>query len=381
MQAFFRLAVVVAVAVLAPSWVAAQPAGDEAKARAQAQSARGQELYEAGRYLEAANAFEEAQTVFPHPNNLFNAAKAYEKLADYDRAAKSYREFLDFYERVNGRLAPEAADVERTITLLREKAYLALPEITIDSDPGGADVSIDEPGKILGQTPHTTHLPEGTHRVFLKKPGFQGIEREFVVRSREPLRMTFAFERERSEGGLRFRVNVRKARIYVDGKVHAVTPFHETLLVPSGPHQILIEKERYSQVARSVEVANNSVQEVNATLYLTSPGFSWRGYVGVTGMALGTATLATALFWARPEANKRFPGESGFDTLKSLTYAGYGVGGALLAGGIGLFVWEFTRKAVEPEDVAAAPAPASAPAVSAGIAPDGSAWIGAVGRF
>lgn len=369
---------VLAAAVAAVLVMPSSGACDEAeRERARAISARGQQAYEEGRYLEAAQAFEEAQAIFPHPNNLFNAAKAYEKLAEYGKAAKLYQDFLDFYERTHGGPAPEAADVERTIALLKEKAYLAMPEVTIDSDPTGADISID--GRMLGQTPLTTHLAEGMHEVSLKKPGYNPFLRSFEVRPREPLRMTFALEQERFEGGLRFRVNVRKARIFVDGKVVAVTPFHETLPVSAGTHHVLIEKDRYSQVARSVAVANGQVQEVAASLYLTSRPFSWRGYVGVTSLALGAGALATAVFWARPEANSRYPGEAGYDSLRSLTYAGYGVGGGLMAAGVGLLVWEFTRAAVEPEDVATGPGPSRA--VTAGIGPDGSAFVGAVGRF
>jgi len=347
------------------------------KERARTISARGQELFEQGRFLEAAQAFEEAQAIYPHPNNLFNAAKAYEKMAEYAKAAKLYQEFLDFYERVNGQPAPEAADVQRTIQVLKEKAYLALPEVTIDSDPSGAEVFVDDREKVLGQTPVTCHLPEGVHEVVIRRPGYTEVVRKFEVRSREPLRLTFALEREKAEGGLRFRVNVRKARIYVDGKVVAVTPFYETLSVSAGTHQVLVEKDRYSQVSKTVTVGNGEVQEVSASLYLTNRGFSWRGYLGISGMVLGAASLATAAFWARPEANKRFPGESGYSTLRTLTYTGYGVGSALLAGGITMFIWEFARKAVDAEDVAESPGKSFVVRFN----PDGGAFFGATGRF
>ncbi len=351
-------------------------AQEDAKERARVLSDRGQDAYDAGRFVEAAEAFEEANRLYPHPNNLFNAAKAWEAAAEYQKAAEAYRGYLDLHERQLGSPAPDQANVERTIELLREKAFLALPEVTIDSDPPGADISVDDPDRILGQTPLTTHLPEGTHRVFLKKPGYQGFSREFVVRSREPLRLTFALEKVQNVGGMRFHVNVRKARIYVDGKVQAVTPYDDVLPVEAGAHHVLVEKERYSQVTRTVQVETGQTVDVHASLYLTNPPFSWRGYVGITSGVVGTALVVTSAVFFRKQADKYFQGTSGFNQYKILTYVGYGVGGALIGAGAGLLIWEFARKDVESEDLIGG----QTPAVMVG-AEDGGVFVGATGRF
>lgn len=351
-------------------------AQDDAKERARALSARGQDAYDAGRFAEAAEAFEEANRLYPHPNNLYNAAKAWEAAAEFQKAAEAYRGYLDLHERQLDRPAPDKANVERTIELLREKAFLALPEVTIDSDPPGADIAVDEPDRILGQTPFTTHLSEGTHRVFLKKAGYQGYSKEFVVRSREPLRLTFALEKIQNVGGLRFHVNIRKARIYVDGKVEAVTPYDDVLPVEAGPHQVLVEKERYNQVTQTVQVEVGQTAEVTATLFLTNPPFSWRGYVGITSGVVGTALVVTSAVFFRKQADKYFQGTSEFNKFKTLTYVGYGVGGALIGAGAGLLIWEFARKDVESEDLIGG----GTPAVMIG-AEAGGVFVGATGRF
>lgn len=369
-----RLLMLVCFLVLGPGRpVLAQ---DDAKERARALSVRGQEAYEAGRFAEAAEAFEEANRLVPHPNNLFNAAKAWEAAAEYQKAAEAYRGYLDLHERQLGGPAPDKANVERTIEFLREKAFLALPEVTVDSDPPGADISVDDPDRILGQTPFTTHLPEGTHRVFLKKAGYQGFVKEFVVRSREPLRLTFALEKVRNVGGLRFHVNIRKARIYVDGKVQAVTPYDDVLPVEAGAHQVLVERERYNQVTQTVQVETGQTADVTASLYLTNPPFSWRGYVGITSGVLGTALVVTSAVFFRKQADKYFQGTSEFNKFKTLTTVGYGVGGALIGAGAGLLIWEFVRKDVDSEDLISGRTPAVW--IGAGA---GGAFVGATGRF
>ncbi len=351
-------------------------AQEGAKERARALVEQAQAAYDAGRYAEAASAFEEANRLYPHPNNLYNAAKAWEAASEYDKAIKAYQGYLRLHVEQIGSAAPDAANVERTIELLREKAFLALPEVTIDSDPPGADISVDDPDRVLGQTPFTTHLPEGVHRVFLKKAGYEDFSKEFVVRSREPLRLTFALQKVQNVGGLRFHVNIRKARIYVDGKVQAVTPYDDVLPVEAGAHQVLIEKDRYNQVARTVQVETGQIEDVYADLYLTNPPFSWRGYVGIASGVVGTALVVTSVVFFRKQADKYFQGTSEFNRFKTLTYTGYGVGGALIGAGAGLLVWEFVRKDVESEDLIGG----QTPAVMIGVE-EGGVFVGATGRF
>lgn len=329
-------------------------AQEEAKERARALTEKGQAAYDAGRFVEAAESFEEANRIYPHPNILFNAAKAWEAAAEYDKAANAYRGYLDLHESMFGTAAPDKANVEKTIELLREKAYRALPEVTIDSDPPGADVLVDDPEKILGQTPFTTHLGEGTHRVYVRKPGFQEISRDFVVRAREPVRLTFTLERVRLVGGLRFKVNVRNATIFVDGKSQGLTPYDGVMEVEAGQRQVVIQKERYSQVSQTVSVEPGQVIDVTADLYLTNPPFSWRGYVGIVSTALGAGLVVTSAVFFRKEANKYYTGQSEFKKFRNLTYLGYGLGGALIGAGAGLLVWEFVRKEVERQDLISA---------------------------
>ena len=355
------------------------PVADDPKDKSRAMGVQGQALYDQGQFIQAAAAFEAAQVLFSHPSNLFNAAKAHEKAAEYDKAAASYQSYLELAQaQNNGTAANDAADVERTIEVLKEKAFLALPEVTIDSDPSGAEIYVDDPVKVLGSTPYATHLPAGTHKVFLKKKGHQGFEREFVVRSRDALRLAFAMEKIKNDGFVRVYTNIRKARIYVDGKVVAVSPFDDPLPVEAGTHQIVVEKEDYNQVSRTVEIRAGVVTDVKAELKLGRKSFSWRGGLGITSLILGGGSLGTG-FWLRSMANKEWNTSSDYKTYKQWTYVGYGVGSGLLGIGLALLIWEGARKEVRPQDLVLME---KIPMPVAGPAPIGNGFmLGATARW
>jgi hypothetical protein len=363
----------------APAQAPAAADEDPHKVRARELAAQGQALYDEGRFLEAAAAFEAAQAEFAHFANLYNVAKAYEKAAEYQKAAVAYRGYLDLHVAMTGQAPADADDVERTIAVMKDKAYLALPEVRIDSDPPGADVAIDDASRILGQTPLVVHLAEGAYTVYVQKPGHQPFSKGFAVRSREPLRMTFALEKIRNDGTIRVSANIRKARIYVDGKVVAVTPFDEPLVVEAGRHQITVEKEDYTQFQRFVEVATDQQVDVHADLYLTRKGFSWRGGVGIASILLGGGSMGTGL-WLRSLAAKEFNDSDKFKTYRTWTYVGYGVGAGLAALGTGLLIWEFTRSAVRPEDRLSGSDRPARPMLVGGADGQG-VWIGAAGTF
>lgn len=330
------------------------------KARAFADQASA--LYDSGQFAEAIVQFNNALALYEHPVIYFNLAKAYEKLAEYEPAAGAYRQYLTLTLKTTGEPAPDQADTERTIELLKEKAYLALPEVSIDSDPRGADVFIDGSDVLNGQTPMKTHLPEGKHSVTLKMAGYEPISRDFDVRSREPVRFSFGLVKERNEGGILVKVNIRQARIHLNGRVVGATPMLEPIVVTPGRHQILIEREDYTSVSTIVDVKADEVVEVEAELHLSRKAFSWRGGVGISAIILG-AGIVGASFWGRYYINDDYKGHGMYNVVspnaqsapdfklyRSLVYAGYGVGAGLAAIGIGMLIWEVARKPAEVRD-------------------------------
>ena len=348
--------------------VAAEPASPEpAEAdidRARELAGEAGTLYENGQYAESIVRFNQALELYKHPVIWFNLAKAYEKLAEYEKAADAYRQYLTLHLEQTGAPASDQSDTERTIEVLKEKAYLALPEVSIDSDPRGAEVYIDGADVLNGQTPMKIHLVEGTHSLVIKADGYQTVERDFEVRSREPARFMFSMVQVRNAGGILVTANVRGARIHVDGKVVGVTPMLQPFDAEPGRHQIMVEKDDYTEYSAVVEVNPNETIEVAVAIHLAKKSFSWRGSLGVTSMIIG-AGMVGASAWGRYYINEGYKDKGmynvvpenaadapPFDTYKSMVYAGYGVGAGLAAIGLGLLIWEIARKPLEirPED-------------------------------
>lgn len=81
---------------LSLGWVAPAAAQKEGKDDARRFFNAGQKAFQAGRYVEAAKAFEEAFRLKPHPFPLINAGDAWEKAGELALAARTYQRVLVF---------------------------------------------------------------------------------------------------------------------------------------------------------------------------------------------------------------------------------------------------------------------------------------------
>lgn len=141
-----------------------------AKDRARSLYEQGAKAYAEGRYHAAADAFLDANRVFPTPQLCFNVAKAYEKLGHASGALRYYREYL--------RQAENAPDAEETTARVRELeqalAARGIQQLTVLSEPKGATVVLD--GQPVGVTPWTGETWPGRHRLSLTLPGYTPTE-------------------------------------------------------------------------------------------------------------------------------------------------------------------------------------------------------------
>jgi tetratricopeptide (TPR) repeat protein len=128
---------------------------------------KGMVAFRAGRYREAINAFREADRIAPSPALSFDVALAHEQLGEVARALEHYREYL--------RRAPDASErarIEERISDLRGKLVeLGLQQVTVESSPPGANLSID--GLPLGRTPWTGELHLGAHELVASQAGHE----------------------------------------------------------------------------------------------------------------------------------------------------------------------------------------------------------------
>jgi hypothetical protein len=173
---------------LAPAF-AAEPAVDDATARAKEAFSAGQQLYKAGRYAEAVTRFEAAYAAKPHPSILFNIARCWEAL---DEVAKALRSFKDYLHA-----DPDAKDkqavVDSIANLERKLRAKGLQQIMIFAEPKDATITVN--GKLLGTSPASTELPAGEHSLAVRAPGFTTVERTFTMQLAKGSELTVVLEK------------------------------------------------------------------------------------------------------------------------------------------------------------------------------------------
>ncbi len=81
------------------------------------------------------------------------------------------------------------AEIGRTTTLTLSPQPKPA-ELVLDSDPGGASVSVD--GRAIGHTPLRRTLPAGPHRIAATAPGMQRVEREIDLRPGAPTTLSLS---------------------------------------------------------------------------------------------------------------------------------------------------------------------------------------------
>ena len=103
--------------ICAAPLIYASPLTTEAREQASALFARGEALYRIGDFSHAAPLFDEANRLAPHPNILWNAARAYDGAGDYARAANEYEEYL----AISSETEPDRKDAVKALARLSRK--------------------------------------------------------------------------------------------------------------------------------------------------------------------------------------------------------------------------------------------------------------------
>jgi tetratricopeptide (TPR) repeat protein len=79
------------------------------------------QLLKDGKYAEGIEELKLHYEIEPHPNFLFDIARAYVDLGDIPSAIAYYERYLEGYEQHLGRQAPDAPEIERMIQSLRQR--------------------------------------------------------------------------------------------------------------------------------------------------------------------------------------------------------------------------------------------------------------------
>ncbi|MGB0588834.1 MAG: PEGA domain-containing protein [Myxococcota bacterium] len=327
------------------------------KERAEELSAEATELFQKELYNSAVELFIKAYQADPQLVFIYNIAVCYERLGDSDNCVDYYEKYLTQFGVENDGAAPEdLVDVRNTIAKCRLGAKV---QITIESDPPGASVAIDQRGTIVGQTPLSLRQDAGTYTFYVDLPEHQPIERKVEVRTGEPVRLLFTMEKVVRTGTITVRANITGATIFVDGRNIGLTPYNDPIRVDEGTHQLILKKEDYTIYSEETYIAAGDAQTLTAELWLRDPPTTWKGYVGWTALGLG-AGLVTGGFFMGQEASKHYAESSQiplglldvplsettyepsseFGQFQLLEQVGYWTGGVMMGLGLSLVILE-----------------------------------------
>ncbi len=387
---------------------AAPPAAaeDDKKAEAEKYFRAGQNAYNNGQYLAAAQAFEEALELLPLPAISFSTAQAYRLLYVTDkqpayvkRAVELYRMYID--QQKDGGRVPDAtaslAELEPVLARLQaEGKSLVMPlqaprtQLMISSQIG------DAKGEVAGKTgslPLIVEVTPGDYAVTAEAEGYfpaaikaTAVEGQFIVVEVD-LQPRPAILDVRAESG---------ARVEVDGRPAGSTPLTRPIEVPAGRHFIAVTRRGRVAYSREIDAKRGETLRLDADLRATSQRravpWVWAGAAALAlasgaagGFALYHQGKASDLDTARQNGSitadqldaylrHRDRRDTGVTAMWTLA------GASVVTATIGTLMYLFDRPMAEGPPPSFAPAPSESPSLSP-FATEGGAGVMMLGSF
>ncbi len=295
-------AAVVAALALAPVPFAA--AEDDKKAEAEKYFRAGERAYNAGQYLVASQAFEEAYELLPVAAIAFSTAQAYRLLYVTDKQPAYLKRAVELYrlyvtQQKEGGRVPDAvaslAELEPQLERIEaEGRSTAMPIITprtqlmISTQVDGATGTVA--GK-SGPLPLTVELAPGEYVVNVEAEGYfpkeqkaRAVDGQFILVEVE-LEPRPAVLDVRTEDG---------ARIEIDGRPWGVTPLARPIEVPAGRHFVAVTRRGRVAWAQEIDARRGETVALRVDLQATGQRravkWVWIG-AGVLAVAAGGAGL------------------------------------------------------------------------------------------
>ena len=163
--------------------------------------------------------------------------------------------------------APPAAIEPRA-----ERAVAPTGQVTVQSDPNGALVTVD--GRFRGETPITIRdLSLGAHAIQIARPGHVPWSERLTLTASSPARVVSAVLRpgvelsDRASGSIYIDSRPRGARVMIDGRFVGTTPFRISGMA-AGRHDVRIELDGYRAASMPVTVTSTREARVAVTLEL-----------------------------------------------------------------------------------------------------------------
>jgi hypothetical protein len=123
--------------------------------------------------------------------------------------------------------------------------------VTLQSDPPGAKVYIDNSGDSKGTTPCIVTLPEGNHVVKFDLQGYNLGQKTFSATGTD---VTVVCKLTARPASLTVESNPSKASVLIDGTEAGITPLREHLLEP-GTHELRVQMDGYETVKKTIVVS------------------------------------------------------------------------------------------------------------------------------
>ena len=398
-SAWWTALLVVAVALSARSARA-----DEIEEQARTLFYAGVEAYNNGQFLEAAQAFTQANAIAPRPELDFSTGQAFRRqfaiepkpeyavaagvhLRRYVAAVKTGDKVLDA-SRALGELAPFLTDGEGA------GAIHFPPRIAVQSPAPGSLASID--GGPLAPLPLRREVAPGTHRVEVQAPGYFPTSRQVEVKAGELAAVDVPLE---PQPCLLEVAAAEGAEVALDGRPLGQAPLSPAVEVPAGAHFVAITALGHVPHAEMIDFTHGTTTELAPDLVETSQRRAAYGLFATAGAAavgagiLGAIALSeqarAAAIVERQRTGTIDPGEISQhngaldrrDALRTAAFVSGGFGAAMALVGVGLFSFdwpEVPRDAVPREPSESVPPPAPPPAVDLLV---GAGVLGASARF
>jgi hypothetical protein len=293
-------------AILALLFVTTAPAlaEDDKKAEAEKYFRAGENAYNTGQYLVAAQAFEEAYELLPVPAIAFSTAQAYRLLYVTDKQAAYVKRAVELYrvyvqQVKDGGRVPDAtsslAELEPVLERLeREGKSMVMP---IKAPKTQLMISSQVPearGEVAGKTgplPLIVDVTAGEYQVKADAEGYypvdvkaNAVEGEFIVVEVDLIPKPAILEVEAESG----------ARVEVDGRPVGSTPLSRPVEVPAGKHFVAVTRRGRQAYSREVIAKRGETVKIDASLRATGQRkvvpWVWGGAL-VLGLAAGGAGL------------------------------------------------------------------------------------------
>jgi tetratricopeptide (TPR) repeat protein len=333
-------------------WTPASFAQNTDLSRVQQLHESGRKAAQEGRYRECVQFYVQAQDIAPYAEINFNIAKCYERNDQIEEAMGAFEKYLSAHQLQYEKPAADEQVVRQRINQLRAQLKT---EMILNSDPSGADVYLGQERSIAGQTPLVLQLKPGTYRITLEMAEFETVSRDISVSDR-PLQLMFPLKKIVPLGRVRVDVNLRGARIFLDGKNIGISPFREMLPLDEGRHQVVVERDDFESHNQFFWIERGSDVVLPVSLLPLHTGLTWRARLGYPLLALGLGAIGGGYFFMT-RADLEFQGTPAFEDMALYQNIGYIGGGFLTATGLALALWDHLRSPIDPDDLVEAEQP------------------------